>query len=245
MPSLAALKALVAQVAAWLMVWLGVKATGFAADLLTLALVQGVIAALLALTFRAERWWLALHLGFAPALVLAQRLAIAPGWYLAAFALLLLIYWTSFRSRVPLYLTNRATASALLTLIPQREGMVFLDLGSGTGGLLRTLARQRPDCRFTGIETAPLPWLLSRLGEAAPNLRLRRGDFWREDLGDYDVVYAFLSPVPMARLWHKARIEMRPGTLLVSNSFAVPDELASEIVEVGDRRRTRLHCYRL
>jgi SAM-dependent methyltransferase len=177
--------------------------------------------------------------------VLAQRLAIPPGWYLAVFALLVLVYWSSFRSRVPLYLSNRPTAAALLELIPRRAGVRFLDLGSGTGGLLRTLARQRPDCRFCGIENAPLPWLLSRLAGPPPNLRLHRGDFWRENLGDYDVVYAFLSPVPMPRLWEKARAEMRPGTLLVSNSFAVPDAAAGEIREVGDRRGTRLHCYRL
>jgi SAM-dependent methyltransferase len=243
---MAALKALVAQVAAWLLVWLAARAIGLgAADLLTLAFVQGAVAALLALTFGAERWWLALHLGFAPALVLAPRLAIAPGWYLGAFVLLLLIYWSSFRSRVPLYLTNRSTAQALLSLIPQREAVSCLDLGSGTGGLLRVLAKARPDCHFTGIETAPLPWLLSRLGGRMTNLAFRRADFWREDLGRYEVVYAFLSPVPMPRLWHKARAEMRPGSLLVSNSFPVPDVAATQIVEVGDRRGTRLYCYLL
>jgi hypothetical protein len=32
-------------------------------------------------------------------------------------------------------------------------------------------------------------------------------------------VYAFLSPVPMAEVWRKASTELRPGALLVSNSF--------------------------
>lgn len=243
---MAALNALLAQVGAWLLVWLGARIIGLAgADLLPLALLQGAAAALLALTFRAERWWLPLHLGFAPALVLAQRLAIPPGWYLAAFILLVLVYWSNFRGRVPLFLTNRRTARAVLDLVPQGDGVAFLDLGSGTGAMLRTLARARPDCRFTGVETAPLPWLLSRLVGRLPNLSLRRSDFWREDLGGYDVVYAFLSPLPMDRLWRKARAEMRPGSLLVSNSFPVPDACATEIVEVGDRRRTRLHCYRM
>lgn len=243
---MAALKALAAQLAAWIALWLGARAIGLAAaDPLALAVAQGALAACVALTLGAERWWLPLHLAFAPALVLSQRLGVAPGWYLAAFALLLLTYWTSFRSRVPLYLSNRSTSLALLALLPERAGVAFLDLGSGTGRLLRELAGRRQDCSFTGIEAAPLPWLMSRLAGARPNLALRRGDFWNEDLGRYDVVYAFLSPQPMPRLWQKARAEMRPGSLLVSNSFAVPDAAANGTVEVADRRATRLYCYRM
>jgi hypothetical protein len=49
----------------------------------------------------------------------------------------------------------------------------------------------------------------------------------------------------MPRLWAKATAELRPGALLVSNSFAVPGVAAWRIVDVGDRRRTRLHCYRI
>ena len=72
------------------------------------------------------------------------------------------------------------------------------------------------------------------------NCHLRWGDFWKTDLSEFDVVYAFLSPVPMPALWEKARLEMRKGSLLVSNSFIVPNVKPKRVVEVGDRRKTRL-----
>ena len=49
----------------------------------------------------------------------------------------------------------------------------------------------------------------------------------------------------MAALHHKARREMRPGSLLVSNSFPVPDITPARVVTVDDRRQTRLFLYPL
>jgi SAM-dependent methyltransferase len=144
---------------------------------------------------------------------------------------------------VPLYLTNRATAEALLKLLPATSCRV-LDLGCGDGGLLRRLAAARPDCIFTGIEHAPLTALLARLRNLwRANVTIRRGDFWQEPLGGYAVVYAFLSPAPMLELWSKAGAEMAPGALLVSNSFEVPGIEPETTVTVADRRNTHLYLY--
>jgi SAM-dependent methyltransferase len=184
-------------------------------------------------------------LAFAPALVAAARLPIAPAWYLAAFVILTLLYWTSFRTQVPLFLSNRATAETLTTLIPEGGQQKIADLGCATGSLLLRLARARPECRFIGIETAPLPFAIARLTRRSPNLELRWGDFWAETLEEYDLVYVFLSPVPMARLWQKVRAEMRAGAMLVSNSFPVPEVAPDRVVDVPDRRHTRLFCYRI
>jgi SAM-dependent methyltransferase len=208
------------------------------------AAIQGLCAAIVSHKLAAPRWWTFIHLAFLPMAVGAFSLGIEPLWYLAGFVLLLLVFWRIDRSRVPLYLSNAATARAVLELIPATPCRV-LDLGCGDGHLLRRLARARPDCEFLGIEHAPLPWLWARLAALGlANCRIRRGDFWGESLAPFDLVYAFLSPAPMTRLWRKAAAEMRPETLLVSNSFAVPEVAAHAIVMVADGRQTRLHCYR-
>ncbi len=211
---------------------------------LILAMLQGAVAALIAFRQGAPRWWLVIHLAFAPLVVVVHGLDIAPGWFLAAFMLLLLIFWRTDTSRVPLYLTNRNTATALLELLPAMQCKV-IDLGCGDGGLLRRLALARPNCHFDGIEHAPLTWLVARLRALGlTNLNIRRGDFWSKPLGDYDVVYAFLSPAPMPRLWAKASVEIAPGTMLISNSFAIPDVAAAAVITVEDRRATQLYVYR-
>jgi hypothetical protein len=212
---------------------------------LPLALVQGAVAAMVARGRGAPRWWWAIHAAFVPLAVLAARLPLHPGWWLGAFVALLLVFWRTDRSRVPLYLSNAATADALAQLLPP-GGCRIVDLGCGHGGLLFRVAAARPEARLVGVEHAPLPWLLARLRAARhPNVTIRFGDLWRADLSRADVVYAFLSPAPMRRLWAKAVGEMPAQALLVSNSFPVPDVAVWREIAVGDRRRTRLHCYRI
>jgi hypothetical protein len=64
-------------------------------------------------------------------------------------------------------------------------------------------------------------------------------------LGDYDVVYAFLSPAPMPRLWEKVQAEMQPGNLFISNSFPVPGATPDRIIEVDCTPPRPLYCYQL
>jgi SAM-dependent methyltransferase len=241
-----ALRALGAQVGALAALLLLVRLSGFSASPLSLAFVQGLLAAALAATLRSDRWWLALHLLFAPALVLALRID-APAWaWVLPLGALLLVYGSSFRSQVPLFLSNRRTVERFAAWLDDTPGLRVLDAGSGTGSFSLRLARLRRDCTVSGFEQAFLPAQLGRLAaRGQPNVDLHRGDFWKQDFGQYDVVYAFLSPVPMQALWHKAKAQMRSHGWLVSNSFPVPGIAVDAVLEVQDRRRTRLYCYRI
>ncbi len=243
--------ALAAQVVAAAIVFGGAVAlhagAGVRLPLIALLAAQGVGAAHLGHRFGLATWWAPIHmvLPFAVAAALLWRL---PPWvFLAAFVGLLLFYWNSV-SGVPLYLTNRETRAALAGLLPEAGGFRFVDLGSGFGGPLIDLAGRRPDGEFVGVESAPMPYAATRLRlllQRRPNAAVRYGDLMKHDLAPYDVVYCFLSPVPMPALYEKAKREMRPGSLFVSNTFAVPDRPADEMRAVADGRRTTLHVWRM
>jgi SAM-dependent methyltransferase len=225
--------------AVWLLGWLGLLPAG----LWPLAFLQGCAAALAASLMRSARWWLPIHCVFTPLILAASSLDWPPWVWLAAFAALVLVYWSSFRTQVPLFLTNRQTAAVLAGLLPSGPVSV-LDLGCGIGSLLVALARLRPDARLTGIETAPVPFVLSCL-RRQPSITVLRGDFFAHSWAEYALVYAFLSPVPMAAVWEKARREMKAGSLLVSNSFGIPGREPDRILEVADRRGTRLLVFEI
>src|SRR5262249_44405119 len=110
------------------------------------------------------------------------------------------------------------------------------------------LAKVRPDMIVEGIESAPFPFVVSwarRIVLGPSNAKIVYGDFWKRSLAGYDMIYAFLSPAPMSALYEKARAEMTPGSLLVSNSFAVEGVEPSDMRVLDDGRRTRLYLYRM
>jgi hypothetical protein len=220
---------------------------GFSGDLFVLGALAGVIAAWVGDRYlRLPRWWIPAQMAMLPAAFLVSSFNL-PSWvYLAGFAVVLAVYWNAARGQVPLYLTNTTTHAALAELMPPNARV--LDIGHGFGGPVYALARARPDLTVEGIESAPVPYAVSwlrRFVTPRANAKVIYGNFWRRSIEPYDVVYAFLSPVPMQALYSKAQMEMRPGTLLISNSFPVPARAADDVRILTDRRATRLYIYRM
>ncbi|HET7775531.1 MAG TPA: class I SAM-dependent methyltransferase [Azospira sp.] len=208
------------------------------------ALAIGATALTFATVSRQPWWWRLIHGGFAPLAWAVAQLHVDPGWFLLAFILQLLVYRGAVTGQVPLYLSNPQTAEALADLARERSAKRILDLGAGIGSLQAPLARALPQTRVDGLENAPLTWALGRMRLAGlANAGIRYGDMWQADLSAYDLVYTFLSPEPMDYLGQKAAAEMAEGSLLVSNSFPIPWADAELVIEVDDRRQTRLYCY--
>jgi len=219
---------------------------GLSLPLGAIALIEGGAAAAIGRMLRLPAWWLPINALFLPAALLVLSSQIAPAWYLVGFSLLTLLFWSTFRTRVPLYLSSEQACERLIELIPARGMARVLDLGCGFGGVLRRGAQARPDTQFTGLELAPLPALVAWLRmRGVRNATVVRVDFWKRDLAGYDVVYAFLSPVVMQALWRKARSEMKPGSLLVSNSFTVEGVSPDRVVCLPGRDSRALYVWRM
>jgi len=209
------------------------------------AVVQGAVAMRIAALSGAARWWPPLHLLFAPAIVFTHGLQVTPLWWAAAFIALLVVFGSTFRTQVPLFLAGDCVRAKLAELLVPDRSLRFIDLGCGLGGVVAKLKQARPECEFHGVELAPLPYVVSRLRAGRSGCRIERRDLMTIDLSAYDVVYAFLSPAPMPQLWAKAKREMRPGTLFVSLAFAVPGVAADEVIPVSGSERHTLYVWRM
>jgi SAM-dependent methyltransferase len=245
-----ALQSLIIQCAALLLTALAYRLSLLPFDPTALwqtVLLQGALAAGLSAAWQQRTWWLPLHFGFAPALWLALQTEIPPGLYLAAFVGLLLVYWSSFRTQVPLYLSGRPVWDAVAGLLPADRPFRFVDLGSGVGGLPLNLASRFRQGQFLGVEVAPAPWLISRFRAmlAAAPVQFRRQDYGTLDLGDFDVVFAFLSPAAMPGLWQQAQSQMKPGSTFVSLAFTVASHAPDQIIEASGGRRHALHVWKM
>lgn len=243
--------ALLLQSAAVALMLLAVNIIEWHDSPLLFAVLCGLLAATFSFFAGLAKWWLVIQLLFVPALVLMLDVELPPTLFLGAFLVLLLVYWSAFSTQVPLYLSSNKVWHALEHLLPVAKadsGFTFIDLGSGLGGVLTHLASVRPDGRYVGVEAAPLPvawsWLRIRLGSHS-NCQVQWGSLWDCDLSQYDVVFAYLSPVPMENLWHKARAEMRSGTIFISSTFTVFDQAHHETVQVDDLHHSTLFIWRM
>jgi hypothetical protein len=209
-------------------------------------LLQAVLAVFLSRSMELSPRWVFMQAAL-PFLVRAGWSAPVPAWvYLALFLGLALVFGGGLFSRVPLYHASEDAWEKLAGLLPGKPGLRFVDLGCGFGGPVAHLARARPEGFFLGVEASPFPWLVAWL-RCLPrqNAHIRLASLWRTDLAAFDVVYAFLSPVPMPALWAKVRREMRSGSRFISHSFEVPGETPQRVIPVQGREGARLLVFDL
>jgi trans-aconitate methyltransferase len=124
----------------------------------------------------------------------------------------------------------------------------ILDLGSGSGQLAWKIARAMPQAHITGLELAYLPWLRSVVRRrlfGPSNLTYKRLDFWPYDTSSADAVVTYLPGRIMDRVGEKLRKELKPGTLVIANTFPLrADWVADETLSLRAPFKTNVFVYR-
>jgi hypothetical protein len=195
---------------------------------------------------RQPSWWMLIHFLFLPSVFIFFWFEV-PSWtYLLTVSLLVLVFWGTVRGDVPLFLSSHDVAQTVITLLEKEQAQTFADLGAGIGSVAIPIASHLKTVRVDAWEHAPLPWLISHWrGRYFPNYKALRRNFFTDHFAQYDVVFAFLSPAVMPNISKKIKREMRKGTLFISSSFPAPHWKPEIIIQLEDRRKTQLYCYRI
>ncbi len=120
-------------------------------------------------------------------------------------------------------------SSSSLSSSSSSIGLKFVDLGSGDGRMVFRSARE-PDLfrHSVGYEINPVlhMWALSRrliqFNSFYNNTSFYRQDLWKVNLKNVDVIAVYGLFNVMDRLGVKIKDEANPGTIVVSNIFAIP-----------------------
>lgn len=130
----------------------------------------------------------------------------------------------AFVTGAPYVPSGNPTAEAMIRLAHITSGTTVYDLGSGDGRLL-LLAAQK-GARAVGFEINPFLVLWSNLRALfSPYRKATKTiwkNFWRANVSGADVVFVYLLPWRMEALGKKLQKELKPGALVVSNSFIFP-----------------------
>lgn len=147
--------------------------------------------------------------------------------------------------------SSRKAVRKIVSLIPEGTNGEIVDLGAGWGSLAYPIAKRFPDAEIVGYELSPVPWGYSRLKGLVirrKNLTLRRRNVFEADLREADVVVVYLHPAAMRKLQKKFEEELRPGTLVISNTFVVPTWKEQRMYYLGGpwfSTSTEIYVYRV
>jgi hypothetical protein len=215
---------------------------------LALALIAATVSAIAVSSFlQLPRSWKAVNalLPLSAALSLA---ATVPGWVFAVPLLgLFATYAPAFWTRVPYYPTSKAAYPLILAEIPPEVPFTFVDIGCGLGDLLVFLQKHRPLGLYYGVEIGLVPYIVSKVKartQGNGRVSIRFQDLKNLSLGEFDYVYAFLSPAAMSEVWHKACREMKHGSTFITNAFEVSAP-ATYKVDIKDARRSTLFVHKI
>lgn len=180
------------------------------------------------------------------ALIISAEYNYFPLMFLVCTLPFALAYGPTIWTRVPFYRTTEPTVATLNSLIHNYKITSVLDVGSGNGKVISLLSRATPSpVKLHGIELSPLLWLISWVRSfVTPGTRYFLGSYWKHSFSTYECIYVFLSPQPMEELWRKACWEMKPGSLIISHQFRIPEKKHLREVIVP-QTRTKLYVYRI
>ena len=99
----------------------------------------------------------------------------------------------------------------------------FLDIWCGDGLILQYMSQKYPKNRIIGYENSTLPYelALKRKKEYHCNYTVLNEDFFSAHIANIDIIYSYMMPHLMEKIWRKIEKECKPGTLLYSNSFPI------------------------
>lgn len=146
---------------------------------------------------------------------------------LIIFCIIFLVFFYQGPAFVP---TLKKTVEQMVAEAHIKPGMKTADLGSGDGRVV--IAMAKASAIATGFEINPiLVWYsrykVRKLG-LEDRINISTSNFWKADLGQYDVITFFGINHVMDRLGLKLTKELKPGAIVISNAFRIPG-----LLEVG------------
>ena len=147
--------------------------------------------------------------------------------------------------KVPTLSTNTKAIEKILENINLKGKKKFYDLGSGNGRLVSCLADKYPELECVGIEYnlaahchAKIRNLFSK-NEAS----YQRKNFFKIDLENADIIYAYLYPPVMERLEAKFAKELHKETMVILNSFPLKSKKPKTVLRGKSGALNTLYVY--
>jgi hypothetical protein len=145
-------------------------------------------------------------------------------FFIIEIILILLLLGYSFYTGISPVPTSRRMKNLFLKNLPDINTGSIYELGSGWGTLAFPVAGKFPSVPVYAYEISPVPWFYSwirKLITPRKNLTFFRRNFHTTSLEDAALILCYLHPGGMKRLKDKFEKELKPGTIIMCNTFEI------------------------
>lgn len=149
---------------------------------------------------------------------------------------------------VPYVPTSDYRIKKFTETIKMKKWQKFLDLWCWDWRVLEEVKNKNPNNLVCWIENSPGPYRLAlkRREENKLDYEIINTNFFKEDFSKYDIIYSFMIPYLMKRIWKKIKSECKKGTLFYSASFKIRGEKEHSIIEIKkDKYCSYIYVYRV
>jgi len=157
------------------------------------------------------------------------------------FLLFLELFLDVFGKKVPYVRSETKSIQIVLENINPEQGQILYDFGAGDGKFLNQLTKKFPNIKAVGFEKSPGPYLYAKLLKLfRPNRKYKIlfKNFYKIDISKVDYVYCFLYPHYMKNLISKFESELKPGAIVISNTFPIKQWAPIKTISIKNSKPT-------
>jgi hypothetical protein len=171
--------------------------------------------------------------------------------FLIQFLLIIIFVLTSiqfyrivFKGFAPFISSGFNVILTVLKELDLKGNEVVYELGSGSAGFLRGIEQKFKNQKLVGVEYSWWPYILSKIQIIFSGSRIKivRKDIFKVDLKEADIIYCFLNIETMVKLEKKFVKECKPGTLIISYCFTLPNHEPEKTVR---EKNNNIYFYRI
>lgn len=151
----------------------------------------------------------------------------------------------SLHTQLPYVPSHKNVVRKIVQLDVLNSKHKIVDLGSGLGWLLVTLAKHYSETQFYGVELRKIFFWLSKFYTFGfrQRIHLTHGDMFNYPIHDADAIVGFWVPSLMPKLLEKFQNECKSDCVIISNMFQLPENttFSEQVIRVD---KEKFYVYR-
>ncbi|MFH1822381.1 MAG: class I SAM-dependent methyltransferase [Patescibacteria group bacterium] len=152
------------------------------------------------------------------------------------------------KTKVPYVVTPKKYIPIILENLKVKPETIIFDLGCGKGSFLFAASRLKPK-KLVGYELSPLHAWYARIKNKllGKKIEIYRKDFFTADISQADIIYLFLVPAMVEKIWKKIKKEAKVGTQVVILSDKLSGVECEKIIKTNPKKAhsSKIYFYKI